>query len=223
LAPERRRYLKLALFGYVVWLVCFELVGRLAARLPTHDLRTSLDLTIPLWPPAVWVYEACYLLPLIPALLVRDFQRLNIGILAALLANLSAFVVYFAFPVAFPRPPLGDSWAERVLAFEYAWDFQPGANKLPSLHVATSWLTWLICLRQGLPALVVTALGLLAIAISVSTLFVKQHLVIDVVFGMAWAFGWFALATRLYRAWCARSGRSSNASEPPRTVAFRTR
>jgi membrane-associated phospholipid phosphatase len=205
LVPERRRYLKLTLLAYATWIVCFELVGRLAARLPTHDLRTSLDHAIPLWPPAVWVYEACYLLPLLPPLVARDFQRLNIGFLAALLANLSAFVVYFALPVAFPRAPLGDTWAERVLALEYAWDFEPGANNLPSLHVAMSWLTWLTCLKQGLPALAQAALGLLALAISVSTLLVKQHLVIDVVVGMVWAFGWFAVAERVYRAWRARS------------------
>ena len=49
------------------------------------------------------------------------------------------------------------------------------------------------------------AVGLLALAISVSTLLVKQHLLIDVVVGMAWAFGWFAVAERVYRAWRARS------------------
>ena len=47
---------------------------------------------------------------------------------------------YLALPIAFPRPELGSSLAERVLAVEYAADFRPGANKLPSLHVTFAWL-----------------------------------------------------------------------------------
>ncbi|HYJ07919.1 MAG TPA: phosphatase PAP2 family protein [Polyangiaceae bacterium] len=194
----RRRYLIVLLGAYMTWLLCYELVGHLAARLPTSDLTTSWDRAIPLWPPAVWAYESCYLLPFVPVILARDWHRINVWLLACLLANLSAFVVYFALPVAFPRPALGDGWAERVIAWEYAIDFKPGANNLPSMHVALSWLAVFGCARQGRSPWLVGALGLLAALISLSTLFVKQHLVWDVVAGVIWALASWAVAGAWY-------------------------
>jgi membrane-associated phospholipid phosphatase len=173
--------------AYLMWVLCYELVGHLAARLPAYDLTSQWDRAIPLWPPAVWAYESCYLLPFVPVLLARNWHRINIWLLACLLANLSAFVVYFALPVAFPRPALGDSLAEQVIAWEYAIDFKPGANNLPSMHVALSWLAVFACARQGRSPWLVGGLGLLAALISLSTLFVKQHLVWDVVTGVLWA------------------------------------
>lgn len=195
----RRRYVVVLLGAYLVWLLCYELVGHLAARLPTHDLTTAWDRAVPLWPPAVWIYESCYLLPLVPVLLARDWHRINIWLLACLLANLSAFVVYFALPVAFPRPALGDSWAERVIAWEYAIDFEPGANNLPSMHVALSWLAAFACAGQGRSRWLVGALMLLAALISLSTMLVKQHLIYDVVSGVVWALASWHIAAALYQ------------------------
>jgi len=197
----RRRYLTLLVCGYLVWVLCYELVGHAAARLPTHDLTTALDRAIPLWPPAVWIYEACYLLPFVPVLVARDWHRINVWLLACLLGSLSAFAMYFALPVAFPRPALGDSWAERVIALEYALDFEPGANNLPSLHVALSWLAAFACTQQGRPRWFETGCFLLAALISLSTLLVKQHLVWDVVTGLGWAVASWGFAAALYRRW----------------------
>lgn len=194
----RRRYVVLLLGAYLMWVVCYELVGHLAARLPTVDLTTSWDRLIPLWPPAVWAYESCYLLPFVPVLVARDWHRINVWLLACLLANLSAFVVYFALPVAFPRPALGDSWAERVIAWEYAIDFKPGANNLPSMHVALSWLAAFACAGQRRSPWLFGALALLAASISLSTLLVKQHLLWDVVTGVIWAVASWAVAGAWY-------------------------
>lgn len=193
----RSRYLALTALAYVIWIACFEVVGNVAARLPSHDLRTRWDQRIPLVPLAVWPYEACYLLPFVVPLVARDVERLRVALLAALIANLGAFFVYLSFPVAFPRAALGNSLSERVLALEYAWDFEPGANNLPSLHVAMSWLVLITCHRQGLSRAAFSALALLVVAITASTLLVKQHLVYDAALGVAWAFGSFALAQRL--------------------------
>ncbi|HET9929694.1 MAG TPA: phosphatase PAP2 family protein [Polyangiaceae bacterium] len=200
----RWRYFAWTLLAYALWAGCFELVGNVAARLPTHDLRTSWDSRIPLVPAAIWPYEACYLLPFVIPLVARDAQRVRVGLVAAVVANLAAFFVYLAYPVAFPRPSLGSSLSERVLALEYALDFQPGANNLPSLHVAMSWLILITCHRQGLSRAAFCALTLLTLAITASTLLVKQHLVYDAIVGVVWAFGSFALAQSLHRAWTSK-------------------
>lgn len=197
---ERAVYCKITLCAYILWIIGFEIVGHYATTLSTNDPTSSWDRAIPLVPAAIWPYEACYLLPFLACLLIRNWHSLNIALVAALLANLVAAAAYLLFPVAFPRPVLGSSLAERVLALEYAWDFSPGANNLPSMHVAMSWLWLFACRKQGIGRPVELALTALVISISISTLLVKQHLLIDVLAGFACA----CVAWKAAHVWYAR-------------------
>ena len=197
MTPERKHYLKVALLVYLCWIVAFELVGRYAATLPTHNPTLAIDHLIPLRPEFIWFYELCYVFPLLPLVVVDDFHRLNILLLSIVLANISAFAIYLAYPIAFPRPELGNSLAEKILATEYAADFQPGANKLPSMHVAFAWLVYFAVRGQIRRPGEWTVL-LVAFLITLSALFVKQHIVLDVVAGILWAFLAWGLANRLY-------------------------
>jgi membrane-associated phospholipid phosphatase len=194
-------YLKIAVLFYVVWIVIIEVVGRFAATLPGVELTTALDRRIPLVPAFVWVYQLCYYFPLLPLIVAKDWHRFNRGLLAIVLGNLPALAVYLLVPLHIARPELGSSFSERVLHFIYTTDYQPSANKLPSLHVVFAWLVFLMCRKQGLPRWGEWAVGALAFLISVSTLFVKQHILYDVVSGTAWAFAAWWLAGKLYEHW----------------------
>lgn len=117
-------------------------------------------------------------------------------------------MVYVTVPVAFPHPPLGSTVAERVLAFEYAADFQPGANKLPSMHVAMSWIMvcamWRQASRKGLDVLLAIVLAL----VTVAPVLVKQHLILDVIVAVPWGLAAYWLAGRAYARF-ARQGESA--------------
>ncbi len=195
-SSDRRFYTSVAVVAYLLWLVAFEVVGSLAATLQTFDLTTRLDRAIPVIPAFVWPYELCYLFPFLPLLVLRDWRRYNAALLAFVLANATAFVLYLLLPIAFPRPTLGSSLSARLLASEYAADFNPGANNLPSMHVAISWIVWLV-MRGERGRLLDGVTFVIACAITVSTLFVKQHMVADVAVGMVWGVGWWAIARRL--------------------------
>jgi membrane-associated phospholipid phosphatase len=106
--------------------------------------------------------------------------------------------VYILYPIAFPRPVLGTSLSDMVLALEYKVDFYPGANKLPSLHVAFAWIVYLACRRQRLSRAGDAAVFATAALITAATLFVKQHIVLDAAAGVAWGFGAWAVAGRAY-------------------------
>jgi membrane-associated phospholipid phosphatase len=194
----RRRYAVRLLVAYAIWLVAFYAVGLQASKLPALDLTTAWDRAIPVVPAFVWPYELCYIFPFSSLLVVRDWRRFDAALLASALASASAFVVYLALPIAFPRPPLGDGLAERVLALEYAADFSPGANNLPSLHVALSWIMGRAMLGQR-SRIADVAVVTVVLAITLSTLFVKQHLLIDVAAGIVWALAAWAVARRLLR------------------------
>jgi membrane-associated phospholipid phosphatase len=189
----RLRYAKILVAAYALWFACFWVVGTIASKLPTRDITSSWDVAIPVVPAFVWPYELCYALPFLAILVIRDWRRFDAALVAIAIASGTAFLVYLCVPIAFPRPVLGDGLSERILALEYAADFSPGANKLPSMHVALSWIMGFAMLRQRgriVDALIVVTV----LAITVSTLFVKQHLVADVAGGIVWASGawWWA-------------------------------
>jgi len=181
----RLRYAAILLLAYAVWFGTFELVGRYAATLPTRDLTSSWDRAIPLVTGFIWPYELCYALPVAALFVLKDFRRFDAALVAIALSSATAYVVYIALPIAFPRPELGTALADRILAFEYEADFSPGANKLPSMHVALSWIMGLAMRGQRSRAIDL-ALAALILTITASTLFVKQHLIIDVIAGVAW-------------------------------------
>ena len=202
IAPSQKlvwHYAKVLVLAYAIWLGTFEIVGRYAATLHTHDLSSALDRATPLVPAFVWPYEACYVMPLASLFVMKDWHRFNIALVAFVVANITAFVVYLALPVAYARPELGHSLAEKVLAMEYAADFHPGANKLPSMHVAMSWIMVSAMWRQARRRWVDFALAALAALITVAAVFVKQHLWIDVIFGVPWGFASYAIAGAIYR------------------------
>jgi membrane-associated phospholipid phosphatase len=189
---KRARPFALAALALLVWFAAYQAVGSYASTLQTHDPSTPLDRVIPFVPSAAWVYESCYALPFVVVACAPDTHTLRAIAVAAVVTNLVAFACFILFPVAFPQPPLGDSLAERMLALERAWEFVPGANNAPSLHVALPAVAWLrlrssLRARPAAGARASVPLGAWTIAIAVSTLLVKQHVVVDVVSGFALA------------------------------------
>jgi membrane-associated phospholipid phosphatase len=197
-AGERLFYLKATLLLSAAWALVFELVGHVAETLPTVDLTLPLDRRIPFIALFIWPYVLCHAWPFLALVALKDWHRFNKAFLAIMLANLTAYIVYILMPVAFPRPELGTGLSDRLLAWYYQVDFYPGANKLPSLHVAFIWITAIACRKQRLGRVGDGLVLVGAALITLSTLFVKQHIVLDVVLGTAWGFAaWFA-ARRLY-------------------------
>jgi membrane-associated phospholipid phosphatase len=196
--PERKYYIRVFIVASLAWLAAYELVGHAAARLATFDLTTAIDRRIPLMPQFVWIYAFCYIYPLVPLFVTRDWHRFNRGLLAMAIANITAFIVYLVFPVAIPRAELGTSISEQMLAFIYWLDFAPAVTELPSLHVFFAWLVYLMSRRQRLNRLGDALLFLVACGITISTVLVKQHFVLDVVVGLVWAAGSWHAASLLY-------------------------
>ncbi len=196
---ERKFYIKVGLIVFFIWVILFELVGQYAAKLPTQDITSFIDKQIPLIPPFIWSYMFCYIFPFLPIFIVKDYHRLNVTLLSIILANLSAFILYLLYPVAFPRPVLGHSLSEKLLSLLYKVDFQPGANKLPSLHVTFAWIVYLACRRQRISQWGEGFIFFLSGLITLSALFVKQHVIADIIVGIGWAFITWTLAGRLYK------------------------
>lgn len=140
-----------------------------------------LDRAVPLQPAWTPIYLSLWIFSLLPVFVVRGAELRRRTILAYLTVVITAYAGFLAYPTAAPRPAAvpGDdvfAWSLRAL-----YRFDPQYNCFPSLHVAYSFLAALSAYRvhRGLGAVAVAWATLIAI----STLFIKQHYVADVVAG----------------------------------------
>jgi membrane-associated phospholipid phosphatase len=194
----RRQYLKITCTFYAVWVTVFIVEGIIAVSLPTQDLTSPLDRMIPVVPAFVWFYILCYVFPFTPLALAKNWHRFNIALISVALSTLIAFVGHLAIPIAFPRPLLGSGISDQLLRIIYENDFRPGAQNFPSLHVAIAWIIFFACRKQELPRTTEYAIMLTAGMISISTVLIKQHLVIDLLGGLFLGFTTWYVVARIY-------------------------
>jgi membrane-associated phospholipid phosphatase len=151
-----------------------------------HAPALPLDRLIPLRPTWSLVYGSTYLfLILLPVFVICRPELIRRTVFAYLAVWITAYAVFIAYPTVAPRADEvpGEGFAAWGLRFLY--DADPPYNCFPSLHVAHSFVSALACWRvhRGLGGVAVFCAGLVAL----STLFIKQHYVLDVVAGAALA------------------------------------
>jgi membrane-associated phospholipid phosphatase len=166
-----------------VYLFLPELAGAGARGAPA----LAVDGMIPLVPAWALVYGALYAwLIVLPVLVVHDEGQVRRAARAYLSVWVTAYVCFVAYPTAAPRPDevAGEGFAAWGLRTLYASD--PPYNCFPSLHVAHSFVSALVCARVSRGVGVAAAAG--ASLVGASTLFTRQHYVLDVVAGalLAW-------------------------------------
>lgn len=155
----------------------------------------ALDRTIPLQPAWMLAYGSIWVFAFLPAFVVRRPALMRRAIVAMLSVMVVAYLVFLLYPTALPRPEsVGEGFLAGSLGVVYSLD--PPQNCFPSLHVAWAFVAALTSYRVhrgvGLAALVWAAI------ISVSTLYTKQHYVVDVIGGIAIAHAAYLLFLRGY-------------------------
>ena len=156
----------------------------------------ALDRAFPLIPAWAIVYGALYVfLILLPILVVRQEELIRRTVYAYLLIWITAYLFFFVFyPTAAPRPEkvIGEGFAVWGLSILYSSD--PPYNCFPSLHVAHSFVSALASYRVhrglGIVALICATL------VALSTLFTKQHYILDVLAGVLLALIAYAIFLR---------------------------
>lgn len=159
--------------------------------------KTILDGYLPLW--AAWVVP--YLLSLFWWLAAMtwicwkmEIESLKTVVAAFLIMTLTSYAVYLLLPTYVVRPePIGSHWTMDLIRWVYGND-QP-YNALPSGHtyntVIIAMILWYWKPRHRLIWAATIPVVML------STLFTKQHYVMDPVFGLIWAYGSLFLARKL--------------------------
>lgn len=162
-----------------------------------HVPELALDRAIPLQPAWALVYGSLYLfLILLPVLVVRQEEQIRRTVLAYLMVWIAAYVCFLVYPTVAPRPAkvIGEGFVVWGLRFLYSAD--PPYNCFPSLHVAHSFVSALTCYRVHRGVGIATALC--ASLIGISTLYTKQHYILDVIAGIFLAYVAYFVFLRSY-------------------------
>ncbi len=175
------------------WLAVAALIYSLYVPLSRHLQGAEphipvlpVDRLLPLMPGWMFVYFALLLTGFLPVIVIADrrlFRRTAMGYLAL---ELSAYLIFWLYPTQMTLRPEGlasDSFVRWGLRVCYLLDVPTCC--LPSLHVAVAALAALCCWRAD--RLVGGLALLLALAVGLSTLLVKQHYLLDVLTGFVLA------------------------------------
>ena len=154
----------------------------------THwDMSLPADAAVPFLPWTVTIYLGSFVYWYLCFLFASRGDRAESDRLFAthfLTATVSA-LVFVLFPTTLQRPDIAGgglwNWLMRVVYW-----FDTPENLFPSLHCSTGWLCWVgLRRRRDLPLWTRLAALLLSLAVCVSTLTTRQHVLADVFSGVA--------------------------------------
>jgi membrane-associated phospholipid phosphatase len=193
--------LMLVLFYVVLNNYAYDWTGQMYPEGSGFNLATGLDLAIPFVPETVVFYVYLFyplsLLTMVYFGFVEYKKGPALG-LALIAINAIAVAVYVVFPVStfgyrqdlLAHPLTGNFWADQVYnVFQNDTSF----NCLPSLHAAVSticaytWFRYQQLKPNKATKTVAAVTAAIAVGVVLSTLFVKQHYIVDEVAGVALA------------------------------------
>ncbi|MEH7120948.1 phosphatase PAP2 family protein [Neobacillus vireti] len=176
---------------YLLFLLVIPLLGTIYQLLNNRpskaiEMTTTFDQAIPFLPIFIipyilwYAYIFCYLI----YFCFKDTTVYLKSLLLIVVSELICFVIYFFFQTHVPRPtPAGDGFLLELVRWIYAND-RP-YNCFPSIHVLTTFTIMLASLHIKNKHLITTlCIHFTGTLIIISTLFVKQHVIFDMIGSM---------------------------------------
>lgn len=188
------------LLPFIVWILLvpgYVVLGAKGHGGTLHMPELALDRAIPVVPVWTLVYGSLYFAIFLPMVVVRGGGHIRRTLWALVMVWVVGIIGWLFYPTVLPRPAvaaIGEGFCAWTLRVAYSWDAP--YNCFPSLHVAQSFLAALTCnlVSRGIGR----AAFVWATLISVSTLFTKQHYVVDVVSGALLAGAAYLVFLRSY-------------------------
>ena len=189
----------------IILLVVFQSVLFFFAKISpftVHILKSDFDLKIPFIQQFIFFYASWYImLFLIPFIYNRkDPEVFKKYFIASNLSIIVAFFIYFFYPTAIVR---GNVFTKSISGFVtniiYKID-TPAVNCFPSMHcILCFFYIFYILKAKNTSIFVKIAITLWALVIVLSTLLVKQHVLLDVISAFVLSFAIFIIVEIVYK------------------------
>lgn len=174
--------LLLLLFSAPFNFAIYYLARYLAKARYHYCLLTPIDEMIPLIPWTIIFYWGCYVVWVINYCLcvICDENQSGEFIKTHYIGETICFIIMIIFPTIMPRPEiLGTDFFSRMVNVQYTID--AADNLFPSIHCFVSYLCWIgVRNNPNIPKWYQNTSFVLAILVFISTLTVKQHVILDV-------------------------------------------
>lgn len=175
----------------------FGLAKLLCFWRPHWNLTLPWDASVPFLPWTVTVYLGSFLYWYLCFVLIATKERelADRFFCAHMLTVILSFLCYVLMPTTLDRPEITGGGLWNLLMRIVYWVDTP-ENLFPSLHCSTGWLCWVgVRRRKDLPFWLKLLFLLLSLLVCISTLTTRQHVMADVVSGVALAELDFLLAS----------------------------
>lgn len=181
-------YARLPLLVALLWNCLVYYGSNLITSGWTHHMTAlPIDARIPVVPWTASIYLGCYLFWVVGYILsTRQSRESAFRFLSAdFLAKTICLVCFLVFPTTTVRPVIdGPGFWDGVMRLIYRAD--SATNLLPSIHCLVSWMCYLGVRNQNaVPRWYRIFSFWFALAVFLSTLTTRQHVVLDVVCGVA--------------------------------------
>lgn len=173
--------LGLMLVVYGIFLITYLSANRIIDMPTAFDFSTPFDRATPFIPEFIYPIWVLYGMLVLPAFLIRDRKLLLAMAYAFVVLVVSSAILFVLIPVQVPRPDfVAKSISEKLVAAMYTTD-RPVCG-FPSLHVSACLLAAMILHRQS--RRIGAIFYLMFVLTAAGILFVKQHVLMDIVGGI---------------------------------------
>ncbi len=180
IVKELKRF-ALFLLVIVTWSAIYFSINALTALRDPAVFSGVLESHIPYISWFVLFYFSTYLMGIMPYFLVRDLDKFKRVVFGALIIIFISGVIFLIYPVTHPRDfVVGNGFLSSWMHLLHQVD-QP-YNCFPSMHISMAGLAALFC-AQGGSFVRKAFFAVWMLFIVLSTLFIKQHYLADVISG----------------------------------------
>ncbi|WMT38972.1 phosphatase PAP2 family protein [Paenibacillus sp. D2_2] len=160
--------------------ICYMVLNHEGPRV--YNLMTDIDAQIPFVPAFIVPYLSWYpfIIIMLIVILANSRETYYRTLIALCLGLITSYFIYYFYQTTVSRPLItGEGILYSLVRFTYITD-NP-FNCFPSIHVLTTYLVWRGALeRNGINIVMRFFTSFMFVAIVLSTLFVKQHYLLDI-------------------------------------------
>lgn len=174
----------------------YLIIGVIVSDWTLNSPELAWDHTLPLLPAWSGVYVSLFLAALLPVFVVHQQELIRRTVFAYLAIWLVAYACFLVYPTISPQHAEVTGKGFAAWALRTLYDSDVHYNCFPSLHVAQCFLAALTCycVHRGLGMCML----IWATLVGLSTLFIKQHYIVDVIAGVLLAYAAYFVFLRTY-------------------------